>query len=291
MPEGFFCVRPAEGVRWLRADGELEYVRCGASNRCDYCAMLAACENAVVLRLDAFDGAFPQVGLTTTTHRSDFPWELLRGAERSLWRSLRREFGRTQVQYCGCLEWTTGSSWRSQGYRFPHLHHLVKGIPREMVTTELEGWISELWRGYTGGAWRVDFKPLYTPMGAIAYLVLHHHKREQGPPPGTKHVKRLRPSKGYTERPLRELREEARLLLQNERLYAELVETMSVPDGAPSFLVEELIAERVDQAQAERKMRAPRLCHVRERRRVDRVTGEVLLEFSHVLRVLSKGAG
>src|SRR4051794_28224175 len=33
------CARPAKGIRWLMPDGTLEPVRCGASNRCDYCAM------------------------------------------------------------------------------------------------------------------------------------------------------------------------------------------------------------------------------------------------------------
>jgi hypothetical protein len=246
--------------------------------------MLTACENAVVLRLDAFSGeSFPEIGLTTTTHRPDFEWDLLRECEHNLWRWLRRQYGR-QVAYCGFLEWTTGRSWRSSGRRFPHLHHLVKGIPRAELR-ELEREISTRWRDYTGGAWRVDCRPLYTPMGAIAYLVLHHHKQEQGPPSGTKHVKRLRPSRNYMSRPIAELRVQARELLRDERLYAELVEALNI-DRAPSALVEELIAERIDDARDRARHDAPKLCHVREQRVLDRATGEVYLAFGGVLRVL-----
>jgi hypothetical protein len=146
----------------------------------------------------------------------------------------------------------------------------------------LESSISEWWRDKTG-AWRVECRPLFTPMGAIAYLVLHHHKREQGPPAGTKHVKRLRPSRGYFGRPVGDLRRESRELLREERLYAELVEVLGIPDRAPSYLVEDLIAEHVDEARARAKCGRPELVHVRERAVLDRGTGEVCYVFERVL--------
>jgi hypothetical protein len=302
-PEGFFCDSPARGVRWLRSDGELEYVRCGASNRCGYCAMLTACENAVVMRLDSFDGAFPRVGLTTTTRRPNHPWAELRRAEERLWRDLRASHGR-QVEYCGFLEWTSGNAPTSGGLKRRHLHHTVKGLdfePGDVVyeadkwgrevarLPELEARVSTWWRRHTGDAWQVECRPLRTPMGAVAYLVLHHHKREQAPPPGTKHVKRLRPSRGYFNRPIADYRREARELLRDERLFAELVAVLDVPDGIPSYLVEERIVERVDEARDRAKWEAPKLVHVRERQVVDRATGEVAYRFEGVLRVLRAG--
>src|SRR5207248_11006971 len=101
-----FCEQPARGMGWLWADGTMGFVRCGAPNRCDYCAMLTACENAVVLRLDAFDGEQPTVGITTTTRKLGVDLGSLRVGEAQLWKRLRREHGR--VEYCGFLEWSTG---------------------------------------------------------------------------------------------------------------------------------------------------------------------------------------
>lgn len=289
-PGEFHCQEPRRGMAWLYGDGRLEYVRCGSPNRCDYCAMLTACENAVVLRLDAYDCAsldlppdqrdFATVGLTTTTWRPGVSFEGLRKSEQLLWRQLRRRYGK-QVGYCGFLEWTTGMAARSGGHRRPHLHHLVKRLE---WFDGLEAEVSELWRRFSSdGAWRVECRPLYTPMGAIAYLVLHHHKREQGPPPGTKHTKRLRPSRNFFNRPIPELREQARKLLEDTRLYAELAEVLNVPERMPSFLVEELIAERVDAARARAEYVKPKLVRVRERRQFDTTTGVVWYEFERVL--------
>ncbi len=228
-------------------DGSLEPVRCGASNRCDYCAMFAALEAALVLKLDA-QIRQPTVGLTTTTARPDHPLEELREAERFLWRSLRKgmRIGRggarrragefeafPDLQYVGFVEWTTGKGTHSGGHRRPHIHHLVKGIPaghelleeilvedergEPVKTTRLEQRVSELWRAYTGDAYVVDARELRTPAGAISYLALHHHKKRQAPPAGFT-GRRLRPSKGYYEQPIAQLRELARRLAAHDRV-------------------------------------------------------------------------
>jgi hypothetical protein len=83
-----------------------------------------------------------------------------------------------------------------------------------------------------------------------------------------------------------EYRREARELLRDERLYAELVAALEIPDGAPSYLVEELIAEHVDDARERARFEARELVHVREVRVVDRQTGEVSYRFDGVLRRL-----
>lgn len=280
-PDGFFCASPGRGVRWLRADGELEYVRCGASNRCDYCAMLAACENAVVVRLDAYDAGRPRpvVGITLTTHSPRFSMDELREASRLFWRDVRRDH--PDAQYCGFLEWTQGVTIRSGGHRRPHMHYLVKGVPAADAIAYAPR-VSELWRRHTG-AWVVECRPLYTPLGAIAYLTLHHHKREQGPPPGIKRVRRLRASKRYFARPVAELRAEARELLKSERLYAELVNALSVPDGFPKSILDELIAERIDAARASLAYDRPRLVNVHEVQKLDKQSGELSWEFRYVV--------
>src|SRR5262249_54564097 len=158
--------------------------RCQAPNRCDYCAMISACENALLLqRYGADAGGFARVGITTTTRTAGKTLQGLREAETLLWRELRREHGRT-IEYCGFLEWTTGQ-WPPG--RLPPLHPLVKGLdydPADVVHAvnkwgekvptlpAFEAYVSELWRWASAkyqdrGSWRVEARPLFTPAGAV----------------------------------------------------------------------------------------------------------------------------
>jgi hypothetical protein len=208
--------------------------------------MLSAFENALVVRLDALEGdRWPTWSLTTTTRDPAFGQTALRRCEENLYRQLRREYGR-QIEYLGFVEFTTG---RYDGHRRPHVHHLVKGLPRPtpQIVAQLESRVSTLWRRYTRDAWVVECRPLYTAMGAIAYLALHHHKREQQPPKGWG-GKRFRPSKGYFNRPVGELRAEAQELLADRRIEAALADAWNVPDGFDSSLLDELIYENIDAA-------------------------------------------
>jgi hypothetical protein len=247
------CADPARGIRWRMPDGSLEPVACGRSNSCDYCAMRAAVEAALVLKLDA-EICMPTVGITTTTRSPDFTLEDLRRAEQELWRAMRtgrrigvrgprrRDESRyeafPQLRYCAFLEWTSGRGTHAGGVRRPHLHHLVKGIPIEhpllvpvvlddgKVTNALERRVSELWAAATGGdAFVVECRPLRTPVGAIRYLALHHKKKAQAPPADLKKkTRRLRASRksqrrpGYYEQPVAELRELARRVAAHERV-------------------------------------------------------------------------
>jgi hypothetical protein len=245
---------------WLSPDGSIAPVRCKATNKCWGCAMIQAFENALVVRLDALDGErFPTWGLTTTTRRPGFEQVALRRCEENLYRALRREYGR-QIEYLGFVEFTTG---RNDGVRRPHVHHLVKGLPRPSadMALELEGRVSELWYRYTGDAWVVECRPLRTPMGAIAYLALHHHKREQQPPKGW-NGRRFRASKGYFGRPIVELRDEARALLADKRIERALIEAWEVPDGFDSALLDELIFEGIDEAREQARANRPTLQRV-----------------------------
>lgn len=234
-------------------DGTLEPVRCGASNRCTYCAMFAAIEAALVVKLDA-ELNMPTVGLTTTTRDPNFGLKRLRQAEASLWRWLRKSPRGPllhDLEYLGFLEWTTGDGTRSGGHRRPHEHHLAKNIApdHELMeeidrvdlngrpvrdrdgnverATRLEQIVSRKWHEFTGDAWVVEVRPLRTPVGAIAYLTLHHHKREQAPPPGFT-GRRLRPSKGYYELPIDDLRTLARRLASQERVRMAARRTVAV---------------------------------------------------------------
>jgi hypothetical protein len=98
-------------------------------------------------------------------------------------------------------------------------------------------------------------------MGAIAYLALHHHKLEQRPPKGWT-GKRFRPSRGYFNRPLPELRAEARELLADRRIERALVEAWNVPDGFDGFLLDELLEEALPAARVRARANAPTLNRV-----------------------------
>jgi hypothetical protein len=258
-----FCERPSRGFRWVFPDGEIGLVRCGASNRCSYCAMLSALENALVVRLDCLEGErWPSWGLTTTTRRPGFAQAELRRAEQNLFRQLRRDQPGESIEYLGFVEFTRGLS---DGVRRPHVHHLVKGLgrPSSERVKALEARVSELWHRYTGDAWVVECRPLRTPTGAIAYLALHHHKAEQAPPKGWS-GKRFRPSKGYFSRPVGELRAEARALLQDQRIERALMEHFDLPDVLPGEYLDDLILDNIDWARAEVAKSAPAFVSIRE---------------------------
>ncbi len=255
------CRQPARYVRLRMSDGRLEPLPCGKSNRCDYCAYLATVETAVVLELDARI-CQPTVGITTTTRRPETSMLELRKAEAELWKALRegRRVGGPRgrrkngddveafpdLRYCAFLEFTTGQGTHAGGYRRPHLHHLVKGIPADNpllspvvlddeavakslgrnvgdTTTELEQRVSALWRVITGDAFVVECQPLRTSAGAVRYLFRHHRKKTQAPPKDFK-GRRLRPSKptkhrpGYYELPIKTLRESAKELVRHDRV-------------------------------------------------------------------------
>jgi hypothetical protein len=248
-------------VRWRQPDGRLTPVRCGAPNRCPYCAWRTASENAQVIYLDALEEA-PTCVLTTTTALGwERRWSALREAEAQLWRWLRAELGR--VEYCGFLEWTTGRSARSRGQRLPHLHHFVKGIPQRELAM-LAGEISARWLAATGGdAWRVDLRPITSAGGAIRYFVVHHEKQEQAPPSGVAHTKRFRPSKGYFARPVRELREQAAAQLVDERLRRAVQRWLDF-DPLAGETYTAALANAVETERAQRQAEAPELVFVNE---------------------------
>ena len=250
---------PVPGLVWTLADGSTAPVRCGASNRCDYCARKAALESALVSRLDAEQEA-PTASLTTTTHRASYPLDKLREAERYLWRDLRAAHPEARIRYLAFLEWTTGRGGKG---RMPHVHHLVKGLPAQAVASgDLEREVRARWRRHSGGAFVVECRPLRTPAGAIAYLALHHHKPTQAPPPGHRNVKRLRPSKGYFGRPVPLIRRQARRLLLDQAVDYAVRRALGV-DGVPSDVADDALGSALQEARARRLDHRPELCHAR----------------------------
>jgi hypothetical protein len=265
--DAFRCVRPSKSAFLLLADGKLVPMRCGASNRCPYCAWLIAVENSIVVGMDALWGDQPQIGMTLTTHRPDFDMDRFRQAVAQVFRWLRSEIGRDGIEYLGLIEWSSGKGGKG---RMPHMHTLLKGVqasdlgdvvddPRGKGRRyELELALREKWREWTGGAWVVDARPLRSAGGAVAYMVGHHHKTEQAPPAGVKGTKRMRPSRGYFdgrlaevrglgERPVQAYRAAAKEQMRSETarkaLLAQLIDADTPPDVIDQAL-DELLAER-----------------------------------------------
>jgi hypothetical protein len=210
QPPRLFCKQPARGVLLFippsAAGGRPRYepVPCGRSNSCEYCARRAAIENVLVVDLDSRKGSCPGHSITLTTRDPDFDPVRFTRAIAQWFRWLRCEVG--PVEYLGLIEWTTGKGARSGGRRRMHQHTLVKGLPDDADLYALWRSGKRRWDRLTG-AHRVELRELRSPAGATAYTVAHHHKTEQAPPRGWK-GKRFRPSKGYFDRPVPELREE-----------------------------------------------------------------------------------
>lgn len=209
----FRCSRPSRFAGWVLPDGRVVPARCGAPNKCAYCAYLATVENAVVVGLDAERFGHPLVGVTLTTVDPETTGARFRKDCEQALRALRRRW--PDVQYLGFVEWTTGKGQRSGGHRRIHMHLLLRGLlPSE--SGEAEGILRRVWLARTGAS-MVEARALRSAAGATAYLVHHHRKREQAPPEGWS-GKRLRPSRGYFGAPVAELRAEAKELAMSKRV-------------------------------------------------------------------------
>ena len=175
----FRCQRPSSRAAWLLADGTLVPARCGAPNKCAYCAYLATVESALVVALDSEWGGFPRVGMTLTTVDPHHDLVRFRRDVEQTLRLLRRELG-TGLGYLGFMEWTTGDGRRSGGHRRVHQHLLLKRCDPSAAEA-LEASVRQLWERRTGAS-RVELRELRSSAGATAYLVHHHQKRGQQPP-------------------------------------------------------------------------------------------------------------
>ena len=247
----FACENPSRYAGWLMPDGRIVPARCGASNRCGFCAYQRVIENALVVKLDAELGGHPRLGLTLTTVDPHHRAEAFRQDVEQLFKMIRRQL--PDAQYLGMVEHTTGRGAKSGGHRRLHQHALVKNVlPSEGEA--LEPAVREFWRRRTG-ADRVEFRELRSAAGATAYLIHHHHKTEQAPPKGWR-GKRMRPSKGYYAAPVSELREQARSMLSSKRLRRAVNRAVCWEEleGLPEEMVDRELSAAFVEARAERAM-------------------------------------
>lgn len=248
----FKCERPSAYAGWLLADGRIVPARCGATNRCAYCAYQRVLEDALVVSLDAERHGHPRVGMTLTTLDPHHDLERFRRDVEQVFRLVRRELG-AEVGYLGMMEWTTGRGKRSGGHRRAHQHVLLRGcLPSEAEA--IEGAVRALWSARTGAS-RVELRELRSPVGATAYLIHHHRKRDQAPPAGFR-GKRLRPSKNYYGQPIPTLRREATTMLRNKRLrkIANRMIEWEELDGAPEEMIDHELTLALTEARRDAAM-------------------------------------
>lgn len=219
------CPRWPEHQRLLNlTTGEVVRGRCKATNLCDYCAKLAAVENAELLALDASEYA-PTVWIVLTTRSADVDARRFYRSREKLWKAVRRRW--PAAEYAYLVEFTTGYGKASGGLRRPHWNLLVKGVPLDELD-ELGRVVRRVWcarEDATPGAQYVG--TVEDAGGLMRYLALHFQKESQAPPKGWR-GHRFRTSSGYLVRPASVLREEAKRSLRLKRL---LWRGLSVPEA------------------------------------------------------------
>lgn len=250
----FRCERRSRSCGWLVSDGQggstFVPARCGAPNKCAYCAYQTVIENMVVVGLDAERFGHPRHGLTLTTRDPvTSPAAFRRDVEKTM-KALRRLD--PWLQYLGMVEFTSGRGARSGGHRRIHQHLLLKNV--NAPADDLEAVVQRVWEQRTGAS-RVELRELRSAGGATAYLLAHHHKRDQAPPPGWS-GKRLRSSRSYYGEPVAELRKQAGEMLRSKRLRRvarRMVDWESL-DGAPDEVLDREWSGALSQARHEASM-------------------------------------
>jgi len=215
---------PAEGgcLRWPEhlallnhTTGQLVRGRCRASNLCAYCGRLAAVENSEALALDALRGNAPTLWLVLTTREADRNPRAFYRSREQLQRALQRRW--PGVEYAALVEFTTGYGPRSGGKQRPHWNVLLKGVPIE-AASEVRSVVDEVWcRRVDAEPWAQHVGVIEDAGGLMRYIALHFQKEAQAPPSGWRGHRFVK-SRGYFDRQMPVVREEARRSLRIGRL-------------------------------------------------------------------------
>lgn len=207
---------------WLESTfGQRVPGRCRSTNLCDYCAKLAAVENAEVLAQDALTNAPPLVWTVTTTRSSVASMSAYRVARRAVTRAVLRRW--PDAERATLIEFTTGLGRNAGGVRRPHWNDLWKRIPADDLA-ELRQVVAQAWCGRDDPrAARVDAEldgqfagTIEEVGGLMRYLALHFQKSSQQPPEGWD-SHRFTVTRGYLATPMPAAREAARDALRLRR--------------------------------------------------------------------------
>jgi hypothetical protein len=208
------CPRWPDGLRLESTVGQLVKGRCKSTNLCDYCAKLAAVENAEVLALDAMTNEPPQLWSVLTTRTATIDTSSFKLARREVRRAVLRRW--PGAQQSTLIEFTSGLGTNSGGERRPHWNDAHKGIPVEDAA-ELEDVMATAWcKNVDAGRRAQKVTPITDTGGLMRYLALHFQKESQQPPTGWR-GHRFRTSAGYLAQPMAQAREQARQSLRLRR--------------------------------------------------------------------------
>lgn len=173
---------------------------CG-SPRCPKCGAYQALINCGMVFLTSQRMGNPSSVAVLTTKDPEGAIERWSKDVEQVFRGLKRRW--PHVERLGFMEWTTGLARSSGGKRRPHMHLLLRGLPRgEEQAAEQK--VREIWERRTG-ANRVEVETLRETECGIRYLALHHGKLEQAPPAGWS-GRAMRPSRGWYGTPAEEVR-------------------------------------------------------------------------------------
>jgi hypothetical protein len=188
--------------------------RCKATNKCAYCARLAAVENSEVLALDALHGIAPMVWLVLTTPSGDPRPKTFYRSREKLIDALRLRF--PSITYAALVEFTTGYGTRSDGIRRPHWNLLLKGVTPADID-EIRRVVEKVWCPRVGGVIEAQHVGSIAEMGGLMrYISLHFQKESQAPPEGWSGHRFLK-GRNYLWCPTAAAREAARASLRLKR--------------------------------------------------------------------------
>lgn len=239
------CLRWPEHLWLVSTHGELVPGRCRSTNQCEYCAKLAAIENAEMLTLDACEGDAPELWAVLGTSEVTVDMALFYAARKEVFRRLRDQFGR--VEYASLLEYTTGYGPRSGGERRPHWNILLKGIPtdarRRARKIMVDAWCGP--GGAPGALPAAQFIAVVKDLGGLmGYVALHFQKESQAPPAGFR-GQRFNCSRGYfTGHTRAGMRELARDAIAERRLLNKARKASGLDGDALEEYVDQLYAEQ-----------------------------------------------
>lgn len=209
------CPRWPKRLSLVSNLGEIVQGRCQSPNQCEYCARLAAVENAELLSLDAVNGVAPTSYLVLTQPSADQSPRSYYAAKQELQRALRREIEGYQAAWL--VEFTTGRSSTSGGRRRPHLNGLVKGLNSEDQVTIVRQIIESTWCARQAANPAAQYVAPVQDLGGLArYLALHFLKEAQAPPIGWR-GHRFSTTRGYLWCPTPQARKVARDSLVDKR--------------------------------------------------------------------------
>jgi hypothetical protein len=208
------CPRWPEHFRLQSSLGDLVPGRCKATNLCDYCAKLAAVENAEVLALDAMTNSAPELWSVLTTRTATIDTTSFQGARDRSLRAVRQRW--PEAQRAQLIEFTTGMGRNAGGERRPHWNDTWKGVPRDEAD-ELQERLAWAWCKLVDAEPQAQHvQPISETGGLMRYLALHFQKESQQPPHGWR-GHRFRTTRGYLAVPLEHARSQARDALRMRR--------------------------------------------------------------------------